>query len=123
MEYPVKNFDEILSNVFMFPTKKGSNVDKENLITNSAFKLKNYNDEEIILEQNENYWDNINTKIKKVTLKLVENDLTLEVQQLLGDGIAHSAYPGIMLAFMFMGVKTLDGLLLGAFFSALKKDI
>lgn len=75
MEYPVKNFDEILSNVFMFPTKKGSNVDKENLITNSAFKLKNYNDEEIILEQNENYWDNINTKIKKVTLKLVENEI------------------------------------------------
>lgn len=75
MEYPVKNFDEILSNVFMFPTKKGSKVNKENLITNSAFKLKSYNDEEIILEQNENYWDNVNTKIKKVTLKLVENEI------------------------------------------------
>ena len=75
MEYPVKNFDEILSNVFMFPTKKDSKIDKENLITNSAFKLKSYTDEEIILEQNENYWDNINTKIKKVTLKLVENEI------------------------------------------------
>ena len=75
MEYPVKNFDEILSNVFMFPTKKNSKIDKENLITNSAFRLKSYNDEEIILEQNENYWDNVNTKIKKVTLKLVENDI------------------------------------------------
>ena len=75
MEYPVKNFDEILSNVFMFPTKKDSKIDKESLITNSAFKLKSYTDEEIILEQNENYWDNVNTKIKKVTLKLVENDI------------------------------------------------
>lgn len=75
MEYPVKNFDEILSNVFMFPTKKDSKIDKENLITNSAFKLKSYNDEEIILEQNENYWDKVNTKIKKVTLKLVENEI------------------------------------------------
>lgn len=75
MEYPVKNFDEILSNVFMFPTKKGTKINKENLITNSAFKLKSYNDEEIILEQNENYWDNVNTKIKKVTLKLVENEI------------------------------------------------
>lgn len=75
MEYPVKNFDEILSNVFMFPTKKDSKIDKENLITNSAFKLKSYTDEEIILEQNENYWDNVNTKIKKVTLKLVENEI------------------------------------------------
>ncbi len=68
MEYPVKNFDEILSNVFMFPTKKDSKIDKESLITNSAFKLKSYTDEEIILEQNENYWDNVNTKIKKVNL-------------------------------------------------------
>lgn len=75
MEYPVKNFDEILSNVFMFPTKKDNKIDKENLITNSAFKLKSYTDEEIILEQNENYWDNVNTKIKKVTLKLVENEI------------------------------------------------
>ena len=75
MEYPVKNFDEILSNVFMFPTKKDSKIDKENLITNSAFKLKSYTDEEIILEQNENYWDNVNTKIKKITLKLVENEI------------------------------------------------
>lgn len=75
MEYPVKNFDEILSNVFMFPTKKDSKIDKENLITNSAFRLKSYTDEEIILEQNENYWDNVNTKIKKVTLKLVENEI------------------------------------------------
>ncbi|MBF1300342.1 MAG: ABC transporter substrate-binding protein [Parvimonas sp.] len=75
MKYPVKNFDEILSNVFMFPTKKDSKIDKENLITNSAFKLKSYTDEEIILEQNENYWDNVNTKIKKVTLKLVENEI------------------------------------------------
>ena len=36
-----------------------------------------------------------------------------------GDGISHSSYPGIMLAFLFLGVKTLEGLLLGAFLSAL----
>lgn len=75
MEYPVKNFDEILSNVFMFPTKKDTKIEKENLITNSAFKIKSYGDEEIVLEKNENYWDNVNTKVKKVTLKLVENDI------------------------------------------------
>ena len=45
MEYPVKNFDEILSNVFMFPTKKDTKIEKENLITNSAFKIKSYGDE------------------------------------------------------------------------------
>lgn len=75
MEYPVRNFDEILSNVFMFPIKKDSVIDVNNLITNSAFKIKNYGDEEIVLEQNENYWDNINAKIKKITLKLVENEI------------------------------------------------
>ena len=75
MEYPVRNFDEILSNVFMFPIKKDSVIDVNNLITNSAFKIKNYGDEEIVLEQNENYWDNVNTKIKKITLKLVENEI------------------------------------------------
>ncbi|MDU5281807.1 MAG: iron chelate uptake ABC transporter family permease subunit, partial [Dialister sp.] len=45
--------------------------------------------------------------------------IVLRREALLGDGIAHSSYPGIMLAFMFLGVKSLDGLLLGAFISAL----
>ena len=37
----------------MFPIKKDSVIDVNNLITNSAFKIKNYGDEEIVLEQNE----------------------------------------------------------------------
>ncbi len=45
--------------------------------------------------------------------------IVLRREALLGDGIAHSAYPGIMAAFLFSGVKTLEGLLLGAFISAL----
>lgn len=75
MEYPVKNFDEILSNVFMFPTKRGIKIEKENLITNSAFKIKTYDDKEILLEKNEKYWDNENTKIKNVHILLTENEI------------------------------------------------
>ena len=45
--------------------------------------------------------------------------IVLRREALLGDGIAHSAYPGIILAFMILGVKDLEGLLLGAFVSAL----
>lgn len=73
MEYPVKNFDEFLSNTFMFPCKTPIN-DKE-IITNSAFKLKDINDEEIILEKNNEYWDNENTHIKTIKLKLIENNI------------------------------------------------
>ena len=59
------------------------------------------------------------TTILGILCGILGSFIVLRREALLGDGIAHSAYPGIMLAFMFMGVKTLDGLLLGAFFSAL----
>lgn len=73
MEYPVKNFDEILSNVFMFPVKLTE--DSTKFISNSAFNLKEITDEKIILEKNNKYWDAVNTHINTITLKLVENDI------------------------------------------------
>lgn len=73
MEYPVKNFDEILSNVFMFPVKLTE--DSTKFISNSAFNLKEITDEKIILEKNNKYWDAVNIHINTITLKLVENDI------------------------------------------------
>ena len=59
MEYPIKNFDEFLSNVFMFPVKLTE--DSTKFISNSAFNLKEITDEKIILEKNNEYWDAVNT--------------------------------------------------------------
>ena len=59
------------------------------------------------------------TTILGILCGILGSFIVLRREALLADCIAHSASPGIMLAFMFMGVKTLDGLLLGAFFSAL----
>ena len=43
----------------------------------------------------------------------------LRKQSLLGDAISHAALPGIAIAFLIMGVKSNNGLLLGALFSGL----
>lgn len=59
------------------------------------------------------------TMILGVLCGVVGSFIILRREALLGDGISHSSYPGIMLAFLFLGVKTLEGLLLGAFLSAL----
>ncbi|MDU7217372.1 MAG: metal ABC transporter permease, partial [Dialister sp.] len=59
------------------------------------------------------------TTILGILCGVLGSFIVLRREALLGDGIAHSSYPGIMLAFMFLGVKSLDGLLLGAFISAL----
>ena len=59
------------------------------------------------------------TTILGVLCGVVGSFIVLRREALLGDGISHSSYPGIMLAFLFLGVKTLEGLLLGAFLSAL----
>ena len=59
------------------------------------------------------------TTILGILCGVLGSFIVLRKEALLGDGIAHSSYPGIMLAFMFLGVKSLDGLLLGAFISAL----
>lgn len=74
MEHPVKNFDEILSSAFMFPVKD-IKFYKNNFVSNSAFNLKEINDEEIVLEKNKNYWDEVNIRTNNVRLKLVENDI------------------------------------------------
>lgn len=73
MEYPVKNFDEFLSNVFMFPVKLTE--DSTKFISNSAFNLKEITDEKIILEKNNEYWDAVNTHINTINLKFVENKI------------------------------------------------
>lgn len=59
------------------------------------------------------------TTILGILCGVLGSFIVLRREALLGDGIAHSSYPGIMLAFMFLGVKSLDGLILGAFISAL----
>ncbi len=47
----------------------------------------------------------------------------LRKQSLLGDGISHSALPGVVMAFILLGVKNTEGLLLGAIVSGLLATI
>ena len=73
---PIKNFDEWVSNPIFYPIRKENrdlNLDKK--IVNGAFKISSFTDDEIILERNENYWDNINTKLKEVKISLVEDGI------------------------------------------------
>ena len=72
----VKNFDEWVSNPIFYPIRKENrdlNLDKK--IVNGAFKVSSFTDDEIILERNEKYWDNINTKLKKIKISLVEDGI------------------------------------------------
>ena len=73
---PIKNFDEWVSNPIFYPIRKENrdlSLDKK--IVNGAFKVSSFTDDEIILERNENYWDNINTKLKEVKISLVEDGI------------------------------------------------
>ena len=73
---PIKNFDEWVSNPIFYPIRKENrdlNLDKK--IVNGAFKVSSFTDDEIILERNENYWDNVNTKLKEIKISLVENGI------------------------------------------------
>ena len=73
---PIKNFDEWVSNPIFYPIRKENrdlSLDKK--IVNGAFKVSSFTNDEIILERNENYWDNINTKLKKVKISLVEDGI------------------------------------------------
>ena len=73
---PIKNFDEWVSNPIFYPIRKENrdlNLDKK--IVNGAFKISSFTDDEIILEKNENYWDNINTKLKEIKISLVEDGI------------------------------------------------
>ena len=73
---PIKNFDEWVSNPIFYPIRKENrdlNLDKR--IVNGAFKVSSFTDDEIILERNENYWDNVNTKLKEIKISLVEDGI------------------------------------------------
>ncbi|WP_335969635.1 peptide ABC transporter substrate-binding protein [Fusobacterium polymorphum] len=73
---PIKNFDEWVSNPIFYPIRKENrdlNPDKK--IVNGAFKVSSFTDDEIILERNENYWDNVNTKLKEIKISLVEDGI------------------------------------------------
>ncbi|WP_336019640.1 peptide ABC transporter substrate-binding protein [Fusobacterium polymorphum] len=72
----IKNFDEWVSNPIFYPIRKENrdlNLDKK--IVNGAFKVSSFTDDEIILERNENYWDNVNTKLKEIKISLVEDGI------------------------------------------------
>ena len=72
----VKNFDEWVSNPIFYPIRKENrdlNLDKK--IVNGAFKVSSFTNDEIILERNENYWDNVNTKLKEIKISLVEDGI------------------------------------------------
>ena len=73
---PIKNFDEWVSNPIFYPIRKENrdlNLDKK--IVNGAFKISSFTDDKIILERNENYWDNVNTKLKEIKISLVEDGI------------------------------------------------
>ena len=73
---PIKNFDEWVSNPIFYPIRKENktlSLDKK--IVNGAFKVSSFTENEIILERNENYWDNINTKLKEIKISLVEDGI------------------------------------------------
>jgi len=73
---PIKNFDEWVSNPIFYPIRKENiNLNLDKKIVNGAFKVSSYTDDEIILERNENYWDDINTKLKEVKISLVEDGI------------------------------------------------
>lgn len=73
---PVENFDEWLSNPIFFPTREENKFLKpENLIVNAAFKIAELNEQNLILEKNQNYWDSQNTRLKKVNISLVEDKI------------------------------------------------
>ena len=73
---PIKNFDEWVSNPIFYPIRKENiNLSLDKKIFNGAFKVSSFTNDEIILERNENYWDNINTKLKEVKISLVEDGI------------------------------------------------
>lgn len=72
----VENFDEWLSNPIFFPIREENySLEPKNLIVNAAFKIIEFNDNSLILEKNQNYWDNHNTRLKKVNINLVEDKI------------------------------------------------
>ena len=73
---PIKNFDEWVSNPIFYPIRKeNKDLSLDKKIVNGAFKVSSFTDDEIILERNEDYWDNINTKLKEIKISLVEDGI------------------------------------------------
>ena len=73
---PIKNFDEWVSNPIFYPIRKeNKDLSLDKKIVNGAFKVSSFTDGEIILERNEDYWDNINTKLKEIKISLVEDGI------------------------------------------------
>ena len=72
----IKNFDEWVSNPIFYPIREeNAKLSLDKKIVNGAFKVSTYNEDSIVLVRNENYWDNVNTKLKEVNIVLVENDI------------------------------------------------
>ncbi|PKF49682.1 ABC transporter substrate-binding protein [Enterovibrio nigricans] len=80
-EVPLPYFVKMMAHTTMYPVHKAT-VEKHgdswtkpgNFISNGAFKLTDWVvNEKIVLERNENYWDNKDTVIDKVTFLPIEN--------------------------------------------------
>ena len=77
---PIKNFDEWVSNPIFYPIRKENrdlNLDKK--IVNGAFKVSSFTDDEIILERNENYLDNV-TNVKLTDI-FPESERVVEIMK------------------------------------------
>ena len=67
---------EWVSNPIFYPIREeNAKLSLDKKIVNGAFKVSTYNEDSIVLVRNENYWDNVNTKLKEVNIVLVENDI------------------------------------------------
>ncbi len=65
---PMIYLDELLAYPKYLITKEGTDFsDYKNIISSGSYKLKDYKDNTSELIRNDNYWDNINTKINSVT--------------------------------------------------------
>lgn len=72
----IKNFDEWVSNlIFYLIRKENINLSLDKKIVNGVFKVFSFNDDEIILERNENYWDSINIKLKEIKILFIEDGI------------------------------------------------
>lgn len=73
---PIPNFDEWVSNPIFYPLHpKNETLKEEDKIVNAAFKIASFQENKIILEKNEDYWDAVNTRLKKVDISLVEDGI------------------------------------------------
>lgn len=59
------------------------------------------------------------TSLLGILCSILGSFMVLRRESLIGDCLAHSSYPGIILAFLLIGVKSLPAQLFGAFLSAL----